>query len=253
MRKGSATPAPVKRARTRGDGSHLLPEYTRRSACRATCHSQGVPEAIEEGGVLALPSRWESGDTDARTGIGNEGTAMKLALIGLRGTGKSTVGYLLAQRLSWKFLDTDMLVQDRADTTIREIFEKFGEAHFRKIESEVVQECAAHDQAIIATGGGAVMNPVNVAALRQNGFVVHLSASPDELWRRISGDPASLAKRPKLVADADSGLDELRKLMLSRAAAYAQARDAEVCVEHRTPDEVADAVNLLMRTYGIIP
>ncbi|MFH0939718.1 MAG: shikimate kinase [Planctomycetota bacterium] len=172
---------------------------------------------------------------------------MKLALIGLRATGKSTVGYALARRLNWKFFDTDMLVQDRADMTIREIFEKFGEPYFREIESEVTQTCAAHDQVVIATGGGAILNPANVVALKHNGFVVHLSASPEELWQRISGDPTSLAKRPKLVADADSELDELKRLLLARTAAYAQARDVEICVEQRSPDEIADVVIQLMR------
>jgi shikimate kinase len=177
---------------------------------------------------------------------------MKLSLIGLRGTGKSTVGYMVARKLNWKFLDTDMLVQDHADMTIKDIFEKFGEAHFRKIESEVVQECALHEQAVIATGGGAVLDPNNVAALRKNGFVVHLSASPEELWHRISTDRNSVQTRPSLVANAGSGVEELRQMMLARASAYVSARDAELSVERHTPEQVADAVLQLMRQRGLI-
>ncbi len=175
---------------------------------------------------------------------------MKLALIGLRGTGKSTVGRILAARLNWVCFDTDSIVQDRAGMTIQELFEKQGEPKFRELESAVVQECCATDPAVIATGGGAILNPANVAALRAGGYVVHLTADPTELWRRISHDTGSKRQRPQLVKDAGSGLDELKLLLRSRAALYAQARDAEVEVEGRSPDEVADAVLLLMRAHG---
>jgi shikimate kinase len=176
---------------------------------------------------------------------------MKLVLIGLRGTGKSTVGRLMAQRLNWQFLDSDVIVQERAGMTIREIFEKHGEPHFRKLESAVIHEIAALENVVIASGGGAVLNPQNVAVLKQGGFVVHLSASPSELWHRIVQDQSTHDNRPKLVHDAGSGLDELKKLMLSRAAVYAESRDVEVIVEGRAPDEVAEAIVLLMRTHGV--
>ena len=95
---------------------------------------------------------------------------MNLVLIGLRGTGKSTVGRILSMRLKWPFHDTDAIVQDRSGLTIRELFEQKGEPEFRRLESEVVQEFAKLDAAVIATGGGAILNETNVAALRANGF-----------------------------------------------------------------------------------
>ena len=177
---------------------------------------------------------------------------MKLVLIGLRGTGKSSAGRLLAERLRWDFFDTDLLVQERAGKTIRELFETFGEAHFRKLESEVVQKCARADNAVIATGGGAVLDSANTAALKAHGFVVPLTASPSELWTRISQDHATHDSRPRLVKEAGSELDELKKLMLSRAAVYAEARDVEVQVEGRSLDKVADAILLLMRVHGVL-
>lgn len=177
---------------------------------------------------------------------------MKLALIGLRGTGKTTVGKILAERLKWTFFDTDTLVQERAGLTIRELFEQKGEPFFRKLETEVVQECAQNDRAVLATGGGAVVNPNNVAALKKNGFVVHLSADPTELWHRIVQDKSTHDSRPKLVADSDSGIDELKKLMHVRATVYAQARDVEVDVENRSPAEVVEAILILMRTHGVL-
>ena len=99
---------------------------------------------------------------------------MKLVLIGLRGTGKSTVGRVLAGRLEWPCFDTDTLVQERAGMSIRALFEQQGEAAFRRLESEVVQECAGQDRVVIASGGGAILNSENVAALKQDGFVVRI-------------------------------------------------------------------------------
>jgi shikimate kinase len=177
---------------------------------------------------------------------------MKIVLIGLRGTGKSTVGRILAERLQCEFFDTDALVQERAGMTIRQIFEKHGEPFFRELESSAVCECAAQKKCVIASGGGAVLIPANVAAMRDGGFVVHLTADPSELWHRISRDASSHESRPKLVADAGSGIEELTKLMLARAAVYAKARDVEVTVQDRTPDEVADAIALLMRAHGVV-
>jgi shikimate kinase len=191
---------------------------------------------------------------------------MNIVLIGLRGSGKTACGELLAQRLGWRFVDTDAQVQQRVGLTIKEIFEREGEAGFRKREVEAVRAAAALDHAVIATGGGAILDARNVAALRAHGFVVHLSASPEVLWRRISADPLSAAQRPPLAkapgADTHFGpygnglsvpgaLEELQRLLLARAAAYHAARDVEVVVEERTPEQVVEAVLLLMRVRGI--
>ncbi|HYG75820.1 MAG TPA: shikimate kinase [Planctomycetota bacterium] len=178
---------------------------------------------------------------------------MKLVLIGLRGTGKSTVGRLLAQQLGWPFFDTDTIVQERSGMSIREIFEQKGEPHFRALEAGVVQDCTKNDPAVIASGGGAVLNGNSVEAMKAGGFVVHLTAEPAELYRRISLDNSSHATRPQLVKEAQSGIDELKKLMLARAAIYARARDVEVSVENRSPGEVAEAILQVMRGRGILP
>ncbi|HEY3322606.1 MAG TPA: shikimate kinase [Planctomycetota bacterium] len=174
---------------------------------------------------------------------------MKLVLIGLRGSGKSTVGPLLAKQLGWTFVDTDGIIQRRTGMTIREIFDQGGEALFRKIEAEVVQECARGDQLVLATGGGAILNRDSAAALKKDGFVVHLSADPAELWRRVSCDDASAATRPQLVA-ATSGIEELQKLLLARAEIYASVRDVEVHCGGRSPQEVANAILALLRERG---
>jgi len=177
---------------------------------------------------------------------------MNVVLIGLRGSGKSTCGKLLAERLGWLFIDTDEVVQERAGKSIRELFDEGGEALFRQLESEAVRQAARHENAVIATGGGAVLDPENVADLRRQGFVIHLTANPHELWKRISADVKSSAQRPKLTNKALGGEEELEKLLLARSAAYGRARDVELSVEGRSPDQVLEAMLLLLRARGVL-
>lgn len=177
---------------------------------------------------------------------------MNVVLIGLRGTGKSTCGKLLAERLGWLFLDTDEIVQERSAKTIREIFDEGGEALFRQLESEVVRQAARHENAVIATGGGAILDPENVVDLRRQGFVIHLTANPRELWKRIEADVKSSTTRPKLTNRSLGGEEELEKLLLARSAAYGRARDVELSVAGRTPEQVMDAMLLLLRARGVL-
>lgn len=177
---------------------------------------------------------------------------MNVVLIGLRGTGKSTCGKMLAVRLGWLFIDTDEVVQERAGKSIREIFDEGGEPLFRQLESEAVRQAARHDQAVIASGGGAILDPENVADLRRQGFLIHLTAAPHELWKRIETDVKSAAQRPKLTAGAVNGEQELEKLMLARSGAYGRARDVELSVEGRTPEQVVEAISLLLRAHGVL-
>jgi shikimate kinase len=175
---------------------------------------------------------------------------VNIVLIGLRGTGKTVCGKLLAERLGWRFVDTDDRVQQRAGKSIREIFSAEGEAGFREREAEAVREVAAGEQAVIATGGGAVLTPANVTAMRDHGFVVHLAGRPETLWKRISADPRSTALRPELMKAA-GGLEEMKQLFRERAGAYCAARDVEVSVEERTPEQIVSAILLLLRVRGI--
>ena len=92
---------------------------------------------------------------------------MNIVLIGFRGSGKSSIGRRLASKLWLDFIDTDVLVSERAQMTIREIFQAEGEEGFRQRESQVIAEVAARDRLVIAAGGGAVLRPENVAAAKQ--------------------------------------------------------------------------------------
>jgi shikimate kinase len=109
-----------------------------------------------------------------------------IVLVGFMGSGKSTVGRMLARRLHFRFLDTDKLVEERERMTIPEIFAKHGEAHFRERETAVLESLRGVQQHILATGGGIVTVPENIALLRSLGLVVLLTAHPEEIYRRVS-------------------------------------------------------------------
>ena len=134
---------------------------------------------------------------------------MNLVLIGYRGTGKSTVGKVLARKLGRTVVSTDAEIVKRANLPVPEIVKQFGWDHFRDLESAVCRDFAARDQLIIDTGGGAILRPENVAVLQTNGMLVWLTATVDTITRRIGGDTARHRLRgprqrhPAAVADRD--------------------------------------------------
>ncbi len=109
-----------------------------------------------------------------------------IILTGFMGTGKTTLGRLLAERLGYEFIDTDTLIEAQIGQTIAELFQTEGEAAFRKLESKLVEELAQKEGLVIATGGGLVLDPKNVAILSESGQIICLTASPEEILARVS-------------------------------------------------------------------
>ena len=107
---------------------------------------------------------------------------MNIVLIGFMGTGKSTIGKLLAKQFKFQFVDVDASIEEQAGKSITQIFHSEGEGYFRKLEAEFAQKLSKEDCQVIATGGGFVLNPQNVAVLKNNGVVVTLSASPGVIY-----------------------------------------------------------------------
>src|SRR5882672_1989179 len=121
-----------------------------------------------------------------------------LALIGFMGTGKTSVGRVVAEMLGFQFLDTDELIQSRTGRTIADIFSKEGEPVFRDLERQVVQELSTREKTVISTGGGLPTNAENLTALKSFALVVCLWASPEKIWERVRHQ----SHRP-LLHDAD--------------------------------------------------
>ncbi|MGH7145725.1 MAG: shikimate kinase AroL [Planctomycetota bacterium] len=162
-------------------------------------------------------------------------------LIGLRGSGKTTVGRLLAERLHRPFFDTDHLIAQLQGCSVAEVFHTRGEAAFRHLESQALSEiCRDHRRAVVATGGGMVLSSGNREKMRANGLVIHLSAPPEILHHRIAKDPDSDSLRPSLTGL--TGLDDLRATADKRADMYEAARHCEVAVADRTPEEIVTAI-----------
>ena len=166
---------------------------------------------------------------------------MNVVLVGFRGAGKSTVGQLLAERMGREFIDCDTFIENRTHLTIREIFERHGESHFRTLESEAIAELGKLDGKVIATGGGAVLKYQNMQVFKRAGATVFfLQVSPETAYDRIQGDPASRARRPALT-DKDPAT-EIREQITLRMPYYLRAADLVVPVDARTVEDVVKEI-----------
>jgi len=163
-----------------------------------------------------------------------------LYLIGNMGSGKTTVGKLLAERWNLPLYDLDQKVEQKAGLRIAEIFHHHGEARFRELESAVLREVVRQPCGVVATGGGIVLSEANRALMRQSGWMVYLKASAETLWQRLR------QSRNRPLLQTDSPLDTLRAVMQAREPLYQEA-DWVVEVDTQTPAQVADAVARVYR------
>jgi shikimate kinase len=157
----------------------------------------------------------------------------RILLVGMMGAGKTTTGKLVAEKLGWDYLDSDVEVEKKTGLTVPALFARDGEVAFRDAEAEVLRvACARTDPAVVSVAGGAVLRPENRDLLRVCGRVIWLRARPATLAARV-GDGAG---RPLL--DGDPGA-ALRALDAVRRPLYAEVADETIDVDDLTPDEVA--------------
>jgi shikimate kinase len=140
---------------------------------------------------------------------------MNLVFTGFMGAGKSKTGKIVSEKLNMSFFDTDDLIEKKSGFSISDIFKRLGEADFRQMETETIKEVSEKDSAVISCGGGAVLNPVNIANLKKKGIIINLRASAEVIYDRLkceSNRPLLKCKRP---------LIEIKKLLDFRKSAYA--------------------------------
>jgi len=162
---------------------------------------------------------------------------MNIVLIGMRGSGKTTVGRILAQKLSRDFIEMDELITREAGLGIPEIVEKYGWSKFRDIEEKITGEVAERDNIINVTGGGVVTREKNIAKLKKSGVLVWLKASVDTLVKRIGEDSG----RPPLVRGR-TPREDIEITLTERMPLYQKAADLIVDTEDKTPEKVAEAI-----------
>ena len=146
-----------------------------------------------------------------------------IALIGFMGVGKTAVGKVLAEKLGRSFVELDSLIEQKAGKSIPEIFQQEGEIAFRELEMRVTEEIANKKKAVIACGGGIVLNKINIDRLRKSSRIVYLTASPEVMLKRVSSEEG---QRPLL--EVDNPTLTIRELLGFRKPFYERAADIKI-------------------------
>ncbi len=172
---------------------------------------------------------------------------MNIILIGFRGTGKTTIGKMLAQRLGKEFVDADAYLEQKEGKSVKDIFAEGGEKLFREIETRVIAELCRLDDQVIATGGGAILREENVRALKRNGIVVLLDADVDTIHKRIHKDTTTEQRRPSLTNR--NAYEEIEYLLEYRRPLYDRTADFVISTASMSPNAAANKIITLLRNH----
>jgi shikimate kinase len=165
---------------------------------------------------------------------------LNIYLIGMMGSGKSTIGPVLAASLGYSFLDTDTTIEKLAGQTVTEIFQTVGEVQFRQIETQVLAEVSAHIRLVVATGGGIAIERENWNHLHQ-GLVIWLDPSVDILVERLQDD-TSHTSRPLLATDEEDLTTKLNRILAVRRDRYAEADIHMPIARNLTAAEIVEQI-----------
>lgn len=157
-----------------------------------------------------------------------------IVLVGFMGTGKTTIGRLLAEQTGMQLVDMDAMIEERAGKSITEIFAEDGEPHFRMLERKLAQELSARSGQVVSTGGGIVLNPDNLADYGKTGLVVCLLASPETILERVRHDDT----RPLLSGDKQ---DRIVQLLETRRTLY-EAIGFKINTDGVAPERIATQI-----------
>ncbi|HXV27931.1 MAG TPA: shikimate kinase [bacterium] len=154
-------------------------------------------------------------------------------LTGMMGSGKTVAGEHLSLLLHFGFIDLDGLISEKTKRTVSELFEKEGEAFFRAQETQALKEVSVMNSKVVATGGGTVLNPVNIQRMKGTGKVVYLETSLDELWERVK------EKKDRPLLKSDSPKEALRKIYELRQPIYERICDVKVNTDRKSIESIA--------------
>ena len=167
--------------------------------------------------------------------------AKNIVLIGPMGSGKSSIGRTIAKKLNRRFIDTDRFIERKYGQTVHEIFEAQGESSFRTLEKEIIKKISQYIGIVIATGGGSIKDPENFKVLKESGWIVALSASPEILYDRIKGKRV----RPLLLNESNP-VDKLEEIIRERKQMYLQA-DFQMDTDGKEIESIADEIIGLLK------
>lgn len=165
---------------------------------------------------------------------------MVITLVGVRGTGKSTVAREIARRLKWDAVDADDEIESRAGRSIRTIFEESGESAFRQLEREVMHDLLEREDLVIASGGGAVLDPLTRQRMVAAGPVVWLQAEPQTIIARLAADASTSERRPALTEQDPT--DEIHSVLKDREPLYHEVATRIVVTDSRSVSEIVDEI-----------
>lgn len=171
----------------------------------------------------------------------------RIYLTGFMGSGKSTIGPILANTLGYDFVDIDKAIERQTGKTVKEIFKEHGEEYFRTLERALIQGLVSRDHMVISLGGGTIVDPVNFPVIHESGILVYLKTAPDQLYKRLHHK----SDRPILVDIAGDRLSEealrlrIKELYAHRVQFYEQADIIISTDEHRVGITVDRIVKLL--------
>lgn len=172
---------------------------------------------------------------------------MNIIFIGMRGSGKTTISKLLAEKLGYPHIETDNLIEKKVGMQIADFVKKNGWEAFRTRESEIIQELSSYNHAVISGGGGIVLRKKNVAALKPNGVFIYLTASIDTLYERIKND----TNRPFLTT-AKTHREDIGKTLHEREKIYQDTADFVVSTDENTIEDTVKKIYTYLQSKQIV-
>ncbi|MTI48207.1 shikimate kinase [Sporosalibacterium faouarense] len=160
-----------------------------------------------------------------------------VVLIGFMGTGKTTIGKIIAQKINYDFIDTDRYIEEKFNISIKGIFESYGEEYFRELEKRAIEEISSREFSVISTGGGVILNNDNIINLKEKGIIFLLNGSVETIVNNLSN---SRNKRPLL--SENNWTEKLVCLLEKRKNMYISSADYIIDINDKSLNMLAQEI-----------